>query len=422
MAGNTRLKAARQHAGYSSQRAFADALNRVAQALGLSIEVSLRQVRRWESATPPWPRNEYQQLLTRLLHQRIEDLGFAPPWETSPQAQTAHSDTRSRHSGSRAAPGLSLHWSGKTDVELPATAGTDFAEVTAVHRRFYSVAEPASLHAAAQAHAALGLRLLESAPGERCPSLAQALAETFLLVGRLEFFDLDRAEDADETLLRALQVAGEAGDALLGSAILAHSAFIPGWVGRRSEAAERMRAARAYARRANTPAEFLAWLDAVEAECETRCGYPQEALRIIAGAEERLGDPTEVPVPEWFTWFTEIRLRGFKGNTELMAGYASQARTTLSQVLEDLPTDNGKQRAVTLADLAHVEVAAGNPETACTYATMALEELNSTWYATGMQRILHVRDALHPWAGSEAVHRLDDRLYDWQTTVRALRR
>jgi hypothetical protein len=31
--GNTRLKAARQHAGYGSQQAFADALNRAATHL-----------------------------------------------------------------------------------------------------------------------------------------------------------------------------------------------------------------------------------------------------------------------------------------------------------------------------------------------------------------------------------------------------
>ena len=70
-----------------------------------------------------------------------------------------------------------------------------------------------------------------------------------LLAGQIEFFDLRQPDDADATLVRALQAAGEADDALLGSAILARAAFIPGWVGRRDDAADRIRAARTYARR-----------------------------------------------------------------------------------------------------------------------------------------------------------------------------
>lgn len=51
--GNVRLKAARQHAGYASQQALADALTRAAPQLGLGhLEISDRQIRRWESASP----------------------------------------------------------------------------------------------------------------------------------------------------------------------------------------------------------------------------------------------------------------------------------------------------------------------------------------------------------------------------------
>jgi hypothetical protein len=104
-----------------------------------------------------------------------------------------------------------------------------------------------------------------------------ALAETLLLAGRIEFFHLRQPDDADATFVRALQAAGEADDALLGSAILAHAAFLPGWVGRRDETADRMRASRTYARRGPASAEFLAWLDAVEAECETISSHTREA-------------------------------------------------------------------------------------------------------------------------------------------------
>jgi hypothetical protein len=79
---NTALKAARQSAGYPSQQALAEALSAAALQLGLAgIVVSVRQVRRWESDTPPWPQEDYQRLLTHVLHRPVEDLGFRAPWD-----------------------------------------------------------------------------------------------------------------------------------------------------------------------------------------------------------------------------------------------------------------------------------------------------------------------------------------------------
>jgi hypothetical protein len=243
-----------------------------------------------------------------------------------------------------------------------------------------------------------------------------------LLAGRIEFFDLRQPDAADATYVRALQAAGEADDPLLGAAILAHAAFIPGWVQRRDEAAERIRAARTYARRSPASAEFLAWLDAVEAECDTLNGHPLDGLRFIAHAEGVLAAGTEHRPPDWFTWFSPVRLAAFKGNTQLKAGRYAQARDTLTAVLDALSAEEGKQRAVVLGDLAAVEVALKRPEAACARAEEALDQLATTWYATGMERIRDVRNALQPWADEDCVRRLDDRLYGWQTTLNALRR
>jgi hypothetical protein len=174
----------------------------------------------------------------------------------------------------------------------------------------------------------------------------------------------------------------------MGSAILAHAAFIPGWAGKRDDAAERMRAARTYARRAHCSAEFLAWLDAVEAECETRCGRPREALRLIGHAEDVLSKENEHGSPDWFTWFSSIRLAAFKGNVQLNAGHLPQARETFVGVLAKMSEYDGKQRVVILGDLAAVEAAEENVEAACARAEEAL----------------------------------DDRLYEWGTTLSALQR
>ncbi|MGW8948839.1 transcriptional regulator [Streptomyces sp. NPDC055709] len=407
--GNTRLKAARLAAGYHSQQALANAMS----AQGLSVGV--RQVRRWESAGPPWPHPDCQQVLTRLLGQDIEALGFTPP-----SGRDAGPAPRTPVGAAVAAVGLASVPAQSAKALQPASVGTDFAAVTRAHRRLYWSVAPATLHPAASAHASLGIALLTETAGATRHSVATALAETYLLCGRIEFFDLRQPDGAGETLLRALQAAGEADDPLLGSAILAHTAFIPGWAGRREEAVERMVAARTYARRGAASAEFLAWLDAVEAECETRCGNPRTALHLIGHAEDVLAAGSENQSPEWMDWFSPVRLAAFKGNTQLKAKHLPQARETLLGVLDQLRPDEEKQRTVVLGDLAAVEAAAGHPQEACGYAVRALEQLGVTWYATGMDRVREVRRALAPWQNESCVRDLDEQLYGWGTTVSAL--
>jgi hypothetical protein len=137
-------------------------------------------------------------------------------------------------------------------VIQPSAVASDYAAITAAYRRLYASVLPTQLHPPVIEHTRLGIHLLGETAGVSHTILATALAEALLLAGRIEFFDLRQPDDADATFVRALQAAGEADDALLGSAILAHAAFIPGWVSRRDETADRMRAARTYARRARS--------------------------------------------------------------------------------------------------------------------------------------------------------------------------
>ncbi len=419
--GNVRLRAARIAAGYRSQLALCEAIEREAGEAGLhGVTVGVRQVRRWESDSPPWPQQEVGRILESLLGQRLEDLGFTPPPRA---ANSPRPDVRQRFVASTiAAVGLSAVPTQVPATEQPDSVGQDFRAVTRAHRRLYWSVAPATLYPAVLEHARLGCSLLPETTGACRQVLATSLAESFLLAGRIEFFDLRRPEQATETLLRALQAAGEADDPLIGSAVLAHTAFIPGWAHRRDEAIERLTAARAYARRSPASVGFLAWLDAVEAECETLCGNPRTALHLIAHAEELLRAEPGHTTPEWMDWFSSTRLAAFKGNTQLRAGHLPQARETLQQALEDLPSEARKQRTVILGDLATVEAATGQPEEACRYATLALDQLAMTWYATGMDRVREARRSLAPWQHERCVRDLDDRLYGWGTTVSALQR
>lgn len=406
-ASNVRLRSARHAAGYRSQQELATALG-----------VGVRQVRRWESESPPWPHPELQQALIDLLGQDLESLGFTPP------SGRDRPDTlrRTLVGATVAAAGLAAVPMQSAAAMQPASVAGDFEAVTRSHRRLYWSVAPATLHPAAVAHAALGCALLTETAGQTRRNVAAALAESYLLAGRIEFFDLRNAEQAGRTLLLALQAAGQADDPLLGSAILAHSAFIPAWKGERDPAVERMVAARTYARRGPASAGLLAWLDAVEAECETRCGNTRTALHLISHAEDVLAAGTEHETPAWLDWFSAVRLAAFKGNTQLKAGHLPQARTTLLGVLDDMPATEDKQRTVVFGDLAAVEAAAGDPEEACKYSRQALDQLGITWYAMGMDRVREVRRALAPHQHEQCVRDLDERLYGWSTTVSALAR
>ncbi|MFF5983593.1 transcriptional regulator [Streptomyces olindensis] len=419
--GNVRLKAARVAAGFNSQQDLADALTEHARGMGIrGLSIGVRQVRRWESENPPWPQPDCQRVLVHLLGQNMEALGFTPPWGSE---GAAHAPVRGTLVvGGTAAHGLAIGPARLTSAMQPASAGADFEAVTRAHRRLYWSVAPTKLHPAVLAHAALGCALLPETSDSTRRTLAAALAETYLLAGRIEFFDLSEPTAAHDTLVLALQAAGEADDSLLGSAIIAHMAFVPGWAGDREGAQERMIAARTYARRARASAEFLAWLDAVEAECETRCGNTRTALHLIAHAEDILKQGDEHASPQWMDWFSPARLAAFKGNIQLLAGHLPQARAALLQALECMTTGEDKQRTVVYGDLAAVEAAAGNPQAACEYAGKALDQLALTWYATGMDRVREVRRALIPHQHESCVRDLDDRLYDWSTTLSVLRR
>ncbi|MFJ9814403.1 transcriptional regulator [Streptomyces sp. NPDC101151] len=420
--GNVRLKAARVAAGFNSQQDLADALTRHAKGMGIrGLSIGVRQVRRWESDTPPWPQPDCQRVLVQLLGQSMETLGFTPPWGSEGSQQAGHS-RRTLVTGGAATLGLAVLPGRAGGAPQPDTAGTDFQAVTRSHRRLYWSVRPTQLHPAVVAHATLGCALLPETRDSTRRIVAAALAETYLLASRIEFFDLREPSRANETLLLALQAAGEADAPLLGSAIIAHMAFVPGWVADRDGALERMTAARTYARRALASAEFLAWLDAVEAECETRCGNTRTALNLIGHAEDVLAAGNGHSSPEWMDWFSPARLAAFKGNTQMIAGHFPQARESLHHALTSMTPAEDKQRSVVYGDLAAVEAASGNPELACSYAGQALDQLAITWYATGMDRVREVRRTLVPHQHERCVRDLDDRLYDWATTLNALSR
>jgi hypothetical protein len=424
-AGNTRLRSARQALGLRSQQQLADAVTHAGNSIGLRISITARTVRRWESDAPPWPHPDHQAAVEALFQRPIAELGFTPPWAGArPGNSPAEPGPVSPSVTASSAVGApTLFPQRQPAVPLPGSVVTDYVSVTSIHRHMYWVVPPAHLHDAVAAHVNLGVLLVLSVPGAARRSLAAAVSESSLLAGRIEFFDLQNAEKAQTSFVMALQAAHDAQDALLGSAVLAHMAFIPAFSGdakRADEARDKIRASRAFARRAPASPDMLAWLDAVEAEAETRFGNTRKALQLIHHAEDIFATGEQRPSPVWLDWFSPVRLAGFKGNTLLIARQPGPARDTLHDVLEHLPEDSAKQRSVILGDLAAVAVSENDPERACALAEEALDHLAGYWYATGMARVRAVRESLTQWESLPCVRRLDERLYDWNTTVNAL--
>jgi hypothetical protein len=420
---NTRLRAARQAAGLRSQQQLADAVTRAGAQIGLRISITERTVRRWESETPPWPHPDHQAALEHLFRRPVNELGFTPPW-AGEQAAPQHSGRSAPAGVGSAGAGALGMFPGRALADpLPGSIAADFITITSAYRHMYWTVPPAQLHDAVATHVRLGIVLVASVPEAARRSLAAAISESSLLAGRIEFFDMQNPQEAQQSFVIALQAAQDAFDSLLGAAVLAHMAFIPAFSGdsrRVEEARDKVRAARTFARRAAAPPEMLAWLDAVEAEAETRFGDTRKALQLIRHAEEIYATEEPRPLPAWLDWFSPIRLAGFKGNTLLMDRQTGPAKETLHRALDQLPDDAAKQRSVFLGDLAAVAVCEGKPEEACRLSELALDQLARTWYATGMARVRAVRESLSQWESLPCVRTLDERLYDWNTTVSAL--
>jgi transcriptional regulator with XRE-family HTH domain len=422
--GNTRLRAARQSLGLRSQQQLAEAVTNAGKQISVRVSINERTVRRWESENPPWPQPDHQAALEHLFGRPITELGFTPPWAAAapeaPQAEQRPAVTAGPTSGPFAMfPRRAL------SDPLPGSIAGDYITITATYRHMYWTVPPAQLHDAVTTHVKLGVVLVGSVPEASRHPLSSAIAESSLLAGRIEFFDMQDPQQAQDSLVTALHAAQDANDAMLAAAVLAHMVFIPAFSGdahRRDEARDKIRAARTFARRAGAPPEMLAWLDAVEAEAETRFGDTRRALQLIRHAEDIFATGEPRPVPVWLDWFSPVRLAGFKGNTLLHDRQTAAARETLQSVLDNLTEESVKQRSVILGDLAAVAVADNDPEEACRLAEMALDQLSRTWYATGMARVRSVRESLAQWESLSAVRRLDEKLYDWNTTISALTR
>ncbi len=95
---------------------------------------------------------------------------------------------------------------------LPGSVVADYLAITSAYRHMYWTVPPSQLHGPVSAHVKLGVGLIASVPEAARRSLAGAIAESSLLTGRIEFFDMQSPLEAQESLVTALQAAQDAHD------------------------------------------------------------------------------------------------------------------------------------------------------------------------------------------------------------------
>jgi len=301
-----------------------------------------------------------------------------------------------------------------------------YAVITAQHRSLYWSVPAGSMFAPVAAHCELGLGLLRAAgsPALRA-RLARPVAETALLAARLSFFDLRRPRLADGYYTAALEAAHESADRALAAAVLAHMALAPAFAGQQRRARELMAHAHRQARAVACPVQS-SWMYAVESEIEARVGGAALANDLIERAEGELaasGGPGAGPgsggaVQEWLDFFDASRLAGFRGYCRLAAGRGAEAAASLEQTLRTLPATAGKQRSITLADLAHARLQQGELEESARLLGVAMVQLRRSWYATGVDRVDAVRRRL---AASDAPLRVLAPLDEGRRALEAMR-
>lgn len=444
-----------------TQADFAASFEARSRQIGRPLSLSVRQVRRWESENPPLPLPAYQAVLEALFGLPIEQLGFQPQWsDPAPRPQpgaaarepgprtgatrdAGHAgeaggarspyDDLERHDPVRrrdfmaGAAGLGLGstavlthpaWTGAgaRAERVAAHLGGGFAAAkvdpalvdgyTAIadqHRALYWSVRADAMFAPVTAHTELGLGLLAGtgSPGLRS-RLAAPVALTALLAARLAFFDLQKPEYAEGYYALALDASREAGDPAMTGAVLTHMAFLPAYAGKARQARALMSEAhRANARGAG--ALQRSWTYAVEAELEAKLGNAVAANQLIARSEDMLAVGDQGAVPYWLDYFDASRLDGFKGFCRLATGRAHQAAASLEQTLRDLPATAGKQRSITLADLAHARAQLGEYEECADLLSQAVAQLTTHWYGLGIRRIDAVRRKLQASGAPAAV-------------------
>ena len=223
--------------------------------------------------------------------------------------------------------------------------------------------------------------------GKRRQALAAIGAEAAALAG-WQALDLGRPKRSWSLHQQARALALEASDVGVLAHVTAQQAYALIDVGRPSEAAEQMAAAR-HAAGSGMPDVVNAWLAAAEAEARAACRERGSALRLLDEAEGKLSAGGD-PVP--FIFLDAGHLARWRGHCLARVGDERAVRE-LTAALEMIDPSFSRAAAALHADLAMAYLSAGERRQAHQHATEARRLSLATSSARQNRRVSPLLDA-----------------------------
>ncbi len=157
------------------------------------------------------------------------------------------------------------------------------------------------------------------------------------------------------------------------------------------------------------------WLWAVKAEVYANEGEEKPCLEALEAAREQLGRHEERV--DCYTFVAELapsvygaaKLLGYEGACYLRLKQLEQAQHVLAASQKSC--SHPHHQSLVNADFALALTQQDAPKEACIFVTQALTSVQQTGSTRAFQRILSVRQALHPWDGLLEVRELDERIF-----------
>lgn len=257
------------------------------------------------------------------------------------------------------------------------------------------------------AHVTTLERLIRGAPSALERRLLMTLGEALALAGWVAW-DSGQYPSARERYLRALTVAGEAGDGPLAACVLAYRGYAAEAEGDLVRARQVLATGQNYVRGEGT-ATTRTWLAAREAEVDAALGETTPALQALERAITAYDYAHPYQERVWTAFFTPSRLGSMAVTTYARLRHP-QLGHTADAVVNSLPSTEVKIKAVVLADAAIAAVQSDQYERGAGYGRAALESTLAHEASIGKQRLRSLRMTIQGKPRVPALTELDDQL------------
>lgn len=366
-----------------TQEEFVEAFAERSRAMGQNLELSVRQVRRWESGAPPWPQPPYRKVLEDLFGVAIEALGFTRPrrgHNTADAAQVVEGSILEPSAITSATSAFlsDLHgpdvddllWAAEGILTGPSTITALWASIKGywnLDDRFGGrTLRPAIV---GQLRYVEGLQA--TAPDGRTANELRVIAQEFYRLAGWTHFDSRKFEAARRYFKKAAKMAGEIEDWSFMANVLACMSLQATYENKANDAVALVGEAKDLSRATATP-RVRAMLAMREAFGHAVLGDSSATHRALAEAHTTFEEATDDDHdPAWARYFDETKLIVDTGIARSQLGEHRPAATLIETALQREDEQSTRVRAFHELWLANTRLQAGELVEACKIAATA---------------------------------------------------